>query len=177
MKENKKWFLRRLLYGVFIFLSAFHYGCAAKMVVTPQMEQINDISEYKIKGKIVYDGNKEYLPRTLSEDLAAEPILTLKYTYTVTYGKDATPQLIPLFNPLTIIGFPIGENTVAITGTLDIFQGKEVIKSYTSTCGFEIARNIFSEGETFSELRKKGLIAVRDNIEAQMYYGREFYQK
>jgi len=34
--------------------------------------------------------------------------------------------------------------------------------------------SLFSEGETFSELRKKGLTAVRDNIEMQMYEDREF---
>jgi hypothetical protein len=30
-------------------------------------------------------------------------------------------------------------------------------------------RTIFSEGETLSEIRKRGLLAVRDSIEAQMY--------
>jgi hypothetical protein len=167
--KKKRWFFSHRLYGVFIFLSLFHYGCATKMVVIPQLEPINIIPDYKIEGKILYDGNKEYLPRCLIDDIAAEPLLTLNYSYDVTYGKDTTPQLIPLLNPLTDFGFPIGMNTVMITGKLDIYQGKEVVKSYASSCGFEVTRNLFWEGETFSVLRKKGLIVVRDNIESQIY--------
>jgi hypothetical protein len=43
-----------------------------------------------------------------------------------------------------------------------------VVKIYMATCGLDNTRTIFWPGETLSELRKRGLIAVRDNIEAQM---------
>ncbi len=36
-------------------------------------------------------------------------------------------------------------------------------------------RNLFYEGETYSEMRKKGLIEVRNNIESQMHDDRAFF--
>lgn len=162
---------------LFWFIIMFLTGCAAKMVVTPTIITNDNLSNFKIEGKIEYDGNKEYLPRTINYDSAPDTIFCLKYSYDVTYGRDNTPQAIPLFNPLTIIGFPIGENTLVVKGKLLLLKGKEVLKEYSATCGLEKTRSLFSEGETFSELRKKGLIAVRDNIEMQMYQDREFLSK
>lgn len=177
MRKKEIWYMERLLYVTIILFSIFLCGCATTIVVTPEVEHLDNIADFKIKGKIIYNGNREYLPRTITDDSASDSILTFQYVYNVTYGKDNIPQAIPLFNPLTIVGFPIGENTLVVTGKLDILKGREVLKSYTATCGFEKARNIFSEGDTFSELRKRGLITVRDNIEAQMYQDRDFLSK
>jgi len=149
-------------------------GCATKMVITPQAMEIN-VSDFKLKGKIEYDGNKEYLPRTIiNENESVNQSFTFQYSYLETYGMDKTPQALPLFNPLSLVGFPIGENTLVINGKLIILKGKEVIKEYSATCGLEKMRSLFSEGETFSELRRKGLLAVRNNIEFQMYQDRGF---
>lgn len=158
--------------GKWEFLFLFLSGCAAKMTVTPQVAEIDIKSDFQIGGVIEYDGNKDYLPRTIKED-SRQADLSFKYEYQIVYGRDKTPQAIPLFNPLTIVGFPIGENTMAVTGNLTILKGKEVIKEYKATCGLEKVRSLFSEGETFSELRKKGLLTVRDNIELQMHKDRD----
>lgn len=172
--KKEIWKLFRPLYISIILFSIFLSGCAATMVVTPQPEQLINIGDFKIKGKIIYEGNKEYFPRTIIEDSASDPLFIYQYTYNVNYGRDNIHQAIPLFNPLTLVGFPIGEDTLMIAGKLEILKGKEVLKSYTATCAFNKSRNIFSEGETFSELRKRGLLAVRDNIEAQMCQDKDF---
>lgn len=149
-------------------------SCATNMAITPQVSEVN-VSDFKLKGKVEYDCNKEYLPRTIvNEDENVNQYIIIQYSYTETYGRDNTPQALPLFNPLSLVGFPIGENTLVINGKLIILKGKEVIKEYSATCGLEKMRSIFSEGETFSELRRKGLLAVRDNIEYQMYQDRVF---
>lgn len=166
----------QLLYMTTSLFCIFLLSCATKMVIAPEVPHVA-IADFCIKGKIAYDGNKEYLPRTIIDDSVSDFVLTLQYTYNVAYGRDNIPQALPLFNPLTIVGFPIGENTLVVTGKLDILKGKEVIKSYTATCGLEKTRSIFSEGDTFSEIRKKGLISVRDNIEAQMYQDKDFLLK
>jgi hypothetical protein len=166
----------RLQLGVLfsLFFFSFLGGCATKIAVTPQVEKIDIKSNLQLRGVMEYNGsNKEYLPQTIKED-SCHTSLSFKYEYQIAYGRDKTPQALPLFNPLTIVGFPIGENTIVVTGTLTIQKGKEVIKEYKATCGMEKVRNLFSEGETFSELRKKGLIMVRDNIDLQMHKDREF---
>jgi hypothetical protein len=151
-------------------------GCAAKMAVTPEVNQMNHV-DFQIKGKILYEGNKEYLPRTITEGAVPGDGISFQYTYEAIYGEHDIPDIVAWVNPLHLAGFPTGENTLIIRGKLDILKGKELIKSYTATCGLEKTRSLFWEGETYSSLRKKGLIAVRDNIEAQMKQDRDFLYK
>jgi hypothetical protein len=151
-------------------------ACGTKMTVVPPAEPLAKI-EFTLPGKIVYEGKADYLPRTLAADAAASSGLTLKYAYDVAYGKDRTHIAAHLFNPLVLFGFPIGEDTVAVAGKLEIVRGDEVLKTYTATCGFEKTRGIFYEGETYSELRIRGLTCVRENIEAQMHRERELLMR
>ncbi len=148
-------------------------GCGTKMVITPQVAG-RDVGGFKVGGTVVYDGNPEYLPRTVAPAAAGESGLSFRYAYQCVYGRDNVHQALPLFNPLTAIGFPIGADTLVVAGKLDVHEGDVLVKSYTATCAFDKTRNIFHEGATFSELRKQGLIAVRDNIEIQMFEDREF---
>lgn len=161
-----------LLIGMFSILI---YGCATTMKIEPEASQIDNI-DFRIKGKVIYEGNKEYLPRVLIDEPISESELILKYIYQAIYGKHDVPDLVALYNPLTIVGFPTGENTLTIIGKLDVLKGEEVIKSYVATCILEKTRSLFSEG-AFTEMRKKGLIAVRNNIEAQVYLDRDHWEK
>lgn len=150
-------------------------ACATKMTIVPPMEPLAKV-EFSVPGQIAYEGKREYLPRTLVEGPAGNG-LVLRYTFDVAYGKDRTDAAAHLFNPLVMFGFPIGEDSVAVVGTLVIERRGEAVKTYTATCGFEKTRNLFSEGETYSELRLRGLACVRDNIEAQMHTEREFLSR
>lgn len=142
-------------------------ACGTTMVVTPDLKPTAGV-DVRVRGKIIYDGNREYLPRTIADHPAGESGLAFQYTYDVIHGKDNVPQILPLLNPLTLVGFPIGEDTVLIVGRLEISKKDQAVKTYSATAGLDKMRNMFWQGETFSELRRKGLIAVRDNIEAQM---------
>jgi len=136
------------------------------MKINPPVKQTDNI-DFRLKGKLIYEGNKEYLPRVLIDEPATNPKIEFKYTYGVFYGKQDVPGVLALYNPLTIVGFPTGENTVTVIGRLDILRGEEVMKSYGSSCVLEKMRNLFSEAN-FTEMRKKALIAVRDNIDSQI---------
>jgi hypothetical protein len=155
-------------------LIAMAYGCATKMVVTPEIKVAKVQSDFRLLGHIQYEGNRDYLPRTIVESTDGASSTLLVYTHQSAYGRDKTPQAIPLYNPLTIVGFPIGDNTMVVNGKLEIRRGTDVLKEYSATCGMETCRNIFSEGDTFSQMRKKGLMAVRDNIEQQMCQDRQW---
>jgi hypothetical protein len=150
-------------------------GCAPKMTVVPAIDPVAAV-DFALPGKIVFDGKRDYLPRTLAES-PGEGTVTLRYAFDVIYGKDRTHAMAHLFNPLVLFGFPIGEDTVAVAGKLDIERSGEVVKTYTAICGFEKTRNLFHEGATYSELRLRGLQCVRDNIDAQMQKEREFLSR
>ncbi|MBI5577084.1 MAG: hypothetical protein HY896_12070 [Deltaproteobacteria bacterium] len=156
-----------------VFLIVVLCGCGTKMVVIPQVESTAK-ADFRILGKIEYEGRPDYLPATVAGDNTADARLVIKYTYNSAYGDDSINQAVALFNPLTGIGFPIGGNTFIVGGTLEVIVGQKVVKSYTSTCAFEVTRNLFYEGDTYTELRREGLMQIKKNIETQMYLDRKF---
>lgn len=164
--------LRIVVFAFCLSAAILSSGCATNVVITPDIAVI-PVIDFSLDGKVDYEGNKEYLPRTVSSDTNPKNLMILRYRYDVTYGRDAVHQALPLFNPLTIIGFPIGADTVVVTGKLEILKGSSAVKTYSAVCVLDKHRTIFSEGETMSEIRKRGLLAVRDNIEAQMYVDRD----
>lgn len=161
--------------GIMLFLVVL-VGCGTTMVVTPDLKPTAGV-DVRVRGRIIYDGNREYLPRTIVDNPAGESGLAFQYTYDVIHGKDNVPQILPLLNPLTIVGFPIGEDTVLIVGRLEVSNKNQAVKTYSATAALDKTRNVFWQGETFSELRRKGLIAVRDNIEAQMNQDRKLFSE
>ena len=58
-----------------------------------------------------------------------------------------------------------------VVGNLEIRNGEKVLKTYTAIATLT-DQSEFSE--TLTEMRRRGLTAVRDNIEAQMYLDSEF---
>jgi hypothetical protein len=159
-----------------LLFSLIFSACATNVVITPDLAIVQS-NDFSLSGNIDYQGNADYLPRTVSAESHPGATLTLRYRYEVTYGRDAVPQALSLFNPLTIIGFPIGADTVVVTAKLEVLKESTQVKTYTAVCILDKHRTIFSEGETLSELRKRGLLAVRDNIETQMYGDRDLLLK
>lgn len=155
-------------------------GCAASMTVTPDVTAPSS-ADRKLQGRLVYDGKPEYLPRTLAAipgDIApVGETLTFRYTFEVAHGGENTSAAGQIFNPLSVVGFPKGNDTIAVKGTLEILRRDQVVKTYTSTSGLKTSRHLWWEGETLTEMRQRGLLAVRDNIEAQMYKERDILTK
>ena len=117
-------------------------------------------------------GGQDGYPRTVSNDTSNVSSLIIKYQYQVDYGNNNI-HFANLFNPLLFVGFPTGQDTLVVAGKIDIIKNNEVARSYSALCAFEKTRNLFYHGPSFSELRKTGLLNVRDNIEAQMYKDKE----
>jgi len=159
-------------YYLLICVAFILTGCATSMDVQPVINQVT-CHDFKLDGTIQYAKNIIYLPRTVrkSSTIPNKHSLNIKYDYQVMYGRNYlfnSNEIIPLFNPLTLLGAPIGEDNIYITGELNILSENKIIKSYRSVCQMEKTRNLFHTGETFSVMRKKGLLSVRDNIEKQM---------
>lgn len=151
-------------------------GCATRVHTLPEFPELQHVIVL-LGGPITFDGKREYLPRTITDAPISENGLSIRYSYHETQHRNDSLEVLALFNPLTLIGFPTGGTQSTVTGKLDILKGTEALKTYTATCVLEVTRTIFTDGESFSELRRKGLVAVRDNIEAQMFQDKEFLAK
>ena len=167
--------LRKLAFATIFLICAGLPACASKqkMVISPDILGVSD-GAFRINGRISYEGNKDYLPRTIIDKATSASPLTFEYIHATSYGMRDVPALMALFNPLTLFGFRLGDNAVTSAGRLSVIKGDEMVRSYLAICSIEMTRNLFSEGLTFSEMRRDSLIAVRDNIEAQLYQDREF---
>lgn len=150
-------------------------GCGTKMTIIPTTLQGGDL-DFQIKGIVIYEGDKAYFPRVIIEEPDSKSGLTLHYVYHEAHDQKDMPDIC-IFNPLLIFGFPTGDSTLKVEGKLDILKGEKILKSYNANCTLQKTRSLYYEGETFSEMRVKGLIAVRDNVEAQMWQDRNLLRK
>lgn len=161
-----------ILFMIIFFLSYFLIGCGTRMEIVPEITRIDNI-DYHISGEIIYEGNTEYLPSVLIHKPGTESEISFKYTHEEIYGQYDIPDVVAFINPLTIVGFPTGENKLTVVGRLVVLKDKEVKKSYSAYCILEKTQSLFAS-ETYSELRKKGLIEVKNNIDQQLYRDRDY---
>jgi hypothetical protein len=59
----------------------------------------------------------------------------------------------------------MGEDTLVVIGKIDITKQSKVIKTYSAMCTFEKMQSIFYQGATSPELRRTGLLNIRDKNE------------
>lgn len=140
-------------------------GCAAKMEVFPQVATPPDPIEVLLHAEIEYDGNIEYLPRTITETHAQLRDLVVRYSYD---EKQVRSEIWVIPDNVR----RADHKGSKVTGHLEILNGQCVIRNYTSVAVLHGSANFTSE--SLSEMRRRGLLAVRDNIEAQMYADKEF---
>ena len=151
-------------------------GCATT-VVTPEMASLPEMAAFRLTGKVAYEGNREYLPRVITEDSTGASTVTFEYRHETTYGSKYVPDAAALLNPLTGLGFPTGEQKLTVEGLLQILtESGEVLRAYRATSIVAQTQSLYS-GETLTALRRRGLIAVRDNIDAQLYRDRELLNR
>lgn len=154
-----------LLIALLLLLAQLIAGCGTTMKITPEVQGVLS-RDFTVEGVVEYEGNPEYLPRIIRH--FDQSGLKLHYSYHVGYGKDSIPEILPLINPLTIVGFPVASDSIVVSGQLTIGKEDKTIKSYTAICVVDKTQSLFYLGDTFSELRRKALQQVRDNIDVQL---------
>jgi len=158
----------------------FLCGCGTKLITKPDLN-LTDVAQTDIiivvYGQIDYSGKPEYLPNTISDDNDQSSDINIKYEYMVSYGgtKPGT-DILTAFIPTTLLGTPTGNNELVIQGKLDIYKNSTIAKSYIAECIVKKPRNVWS-GIDYTELRRKGLIAIKENIETQMMYDRNLLSR
>jgi hypothetical protein len=153
----------RLVAGV--LLAALN-GCATSVFVTPQ---VTGPFECRVRGHLSYTGtNAEYVPTVLSEDPASPADAVLRYSYRVDYDLRQLPAEVQWVNPLHLVGMPTGTGALTIASRLDVMRGGLAVRSFAAVASMKRSQSMFSEGETFTDMRRRGLLLVRDNIAAQV---------
>lgn len=168
-----------ILFAGILFLTL---GCGplkktiAPIVVNPPINEAESSSDFQVYGKVIYEGNKNYLPTRIKEDNTdSNPKFTLKYSYDVHYGSGDTPDHWQ-YTFAAAGGASLGKDSVLVIGILEIIEGNKVVKTYNATAQTEQTRYLSEESETFTELRQRCLLAVRDNIDLQLQKDQGFYK-
>ncbi len=147
-----------------VLLGSVLVACSAKLSVLPEVSKYPDQVDVLLRGELAYEGKPEYLPRTIAARKGGDHKLTLRYEY-----EDSHNRREILILPM---GYQrVGHKSQYVVGNLEIRDGEKVVKTYTAMATL----NDYSEfSDTLTEMRRRGLLAVRDNIEAQMYLDGEF---
>ncbi len=142
-------------------------GCETTVTVTPQLAAKN-AHTCQIHAAVRYDGKPDYLPAALVPDPSASGQMAFRYSYEAQYGLKEISPFLSFVNPLTLFGFPTGSDNVVVTGRVDMVRGEAIVRSYGAAAAMKRSGTVFSEGETFTELRRRGLLLVRDNLSGQL---------
>lgn len=141
-------------------------ACATAVTVTPQLPGAAPACQ--IRASVAYDGNPAYLPGALVPAADSPQGTVLRYSYESRYGLDQLPAPVALVNPLMLVGFPEGSNSLVLSARLDVLRAGTPIRSYAAAAAMKRTSTMFSEGETLSDMRRRALLLVRDNISAQI---------
>src|SRR5437867_3239877 len=101
-----------LTLGVALIIFA---GCATRVHTIPELPELQNVFVL-LGGPITFDGKREYLPRTISEAPISENELSFRYSHNEIQQRNDSLELLALFNPLTLVGFPTGGTQSTVTG-------------------------------------------------------------
>lgn len=142
-------------------------GCQTSVMMTPDLGKAA-AGTCTIRAPVTYEGNPDYLPQAVAAEAVAARTTVLRYTYNTEYNAKQGITPLQVVNPLLIVGFPTGSNGETVTGLLEVVRGGQTIRSYGAASAMKRSSTVFSEGETLTAMRRKGLLLVRDNISAQI---------
>jgi hypothetical protein len=140
-------------------------GCTSTKSSVKPVGEISEANRSILCGVVVYDGhNRDYLPLSLRNTPDRKKVL-IQYQYEVKYGVE-DDTAFDLFNPLLLFGVPKSEDSVVVLGKLEIKNDSGFEKTYEEVIVLRKYKNIFSEGETLTDIRRKGLIQMRNKIDS-----------
>jgi len=137
-----------------------------RMSVLPEVSKYPEQVEVLLRGVITYEGKSEYLPRTIAGRDGGGINPSFRYVYEDSHRRDDLMNSFGYGRPFPHPIAEIGSKTQYVVGNLEIRIDGNVIKTYSATAMLTDSTEF---SETLTEMRRRGLLAVRNNIEAQMY--------
>lgn len=159
-------------YALLPLLLACLTACETQVTLTPTLSA-QASPTCVIAAPVSYDGQPVYLPQVISAEPGTDGGTLLRYSYNTQYdGKQQATVLQPL-NPLLLVGFPTGSNAITVSGLLEVLRDGKPVRVYEAACALKRSSTVFSEGETMTALRRRGLLLVRDDISAQICHDQQ----
>ncbi len=147
-------------------LCALLAGCADTRISAPP-PQAPLLENAFLCGKLQYTGsNPEWVPHALHDE-PADTARTLRFEYEIAYGID-DESAFDLFNPLLILGATKSKDSMYVLGVLTLTRDGKTLKDYREAITVDKSKSVFSEGETLTEMRRQGLLRLRDLIDARL---------
>jgi hypothetical protein len=156
--------LRLLLVSTLCLVLA---ACAGTRVSESNIVAVAPEHVARLRANVDYTGNADYLPRMVQPDAGAQKRVVIRYSHDVSYyvpGENPAQ----LFNPLLIAGMAKSSDKIVVTGLLEVVKDGGVVRRYQKVLVLDKDKTLFSEGETLSEMRRKGLLLVRDAIDQML---------
>jgi hypothetical protein len=157
----------------YLALATLFSGCISNVHMRPEIEP-QVAGDFRFEAKVVFGGNRDYLPRVLQNSPVGDDGVIVDYHYDISH-KSVDMDIIALYNPLSLVGFPSGSNQLTLHAELKIQRKGALLKGYQAICAIEQATGLWSF-RTLTEMRRECLIALRDNIEAQLIQDRKYIE-
>lgn len=142
-------------------------GCATEVAITPQLTDKSS-GKCQIHARVRYEGKQDYLPAALIPDPTASGTTEIRYSYEAQYGLKEFNPFAVIVNPLTVVGFPTGGDNLVVTGRVDVVRGDTTLRSYAAAAAMKRSSTVYYEGETFTEMRRRALLFVGENLSQQL---------
>jgi len=135
--------------------------------------------EMLLKCKLCFDGNRTYLPSTISDSQESE--ITISYEYNLFYDSASLQKQVLtgyfLLTPTTLLGMPMVGDDVLAVAKLVIRKKEQDVKTYIAQAKVSKTRSLIAGGVDKTEMRRLALMAVKENLENQMLNDYEMLSK
>ena len=152
-----------------VLLASILSGCSSTTVSSKSQSALDITKQAVLCGRLEYEGsNFDYVPLIFNQDneIPSEDVRFL-YRYEVKYDVDMD-TVFELFNPFLILGIPKSTDVILVSGQIDVLGPQNFTKTYLNSINLVKKDSIFSDGDTLSEIRKAGLIALRNSFDEMM---------
>jgi hypothetical protein len=110
-------------------------GCATTASITPKLSQ--NPAACKLHATIRYDGKADYLPAALINDESAHGAMAFRYSFEAQYGLHEYNAFLVAVNPLSLVGFPTGNDNLVVVGRVDLMRGETVVRTYAAVASLK----------------------------------------
>ena len=124
-------------------------------------------NQLPFKGKLV-DGDPSDLPPSVAGALSNSGTVTFNYREELTHDHYTVPLALSAFDPLTYVGYPLGNYGVTAFASLGISQGDRVIGDYTAKVHVSRDYTLYYQ-PTYVELEHAARKQVREKIDEKLY--------
>jgi hypothetical protein len=119
------------------------------------------------KGKLI-DGDPARLPPAVAAALSDSGPIGFNYREELTHDHYTVPLALSAIDPMTYVGYPLGNYGVTAFASLAITDGPRVLGDYTAKVHVSRDYTLYYQ-PTYVELERDARAQVREKIDEQLY--------